>query len=38
MGIFGPSARLDASQVKEYGELLIVETKLLSEALGLRGK
>ncbi len=38
VGIFGPSARLDAGQVKELGELLVEETTLFSEALGLRGK
>lgn len=34
IGVFGPNVRLGADQIKEFGELLMRETKALSKQLG----
>ena len=36
LAVFGPSARLNAGRVSEYGKLLIASAKEMSEALGQR--
>lgn len=34
IGVFGPSVRIQAAQIEAYGQLLLQEAKILSEAMG----
>lgn len=36
LGVFGPSVRLNAPRIRQYGEMLVAEARLLSAALGAR--